>query len=35
MHPLLGFTKSQVSMSRIPPDEEFYLLGRIPKAAAG
>jgi uncharacterized peroxidase-related enzyme len=31
---LFGLSNRLVSMARTPPNEEFYLLGRVPKAAA-
>lgn len=32
---LFGLSNRLVSMARTPPNDEFYLLGRIPRAAAG
>ena len=32
---LFGFSNRLVSMARTPPNDEFYLLGRVPRAAAG
>ncbi|MGK9063589.1 peroxidase-related enzyme [Stutzerimonas chloritidismutans] len=32
---LFGLSNRLVSMARTPPNEEFYLLGRVPRAAAG
>lgn len=32
---LFGLSNRLVSMARTPPNDEFYLLGRVPRAAAG
>ncbi len=32
---LFGLSNRLVSMARTPPNDEFYLLGRVPKATAG